>query len=504
MISESQSMSGIFIKQKIALIFFGLFLFMVLLETSLRLAGFILLSLQEHRNSVSLRQKGAYRILCLGESTTVGGEEAYPAQLEKVLNQRYPEIKFSVINKGVSGVNSTSILKQLEGNLKRYHPAMVITMFGVNDKFTYGDYQDTWNAEPEHFFTNFRIYKLIKLLWLHIINKAQELDIYKIKEPLKNKPDGLTPKNKIDERERFYLGDRDYIQAEEFLKKKIAQQPDDFLSYLRLGWCYRRQNKLIQAEEALEKAAILNPQSFWAQIELGRCYRLTGKHAQAEKAFKKAIELSQDSPLRYWPYLELGRCYRGQGKLIQAEEALRTAIHMRPDNAKAYVELGDCYRQQGKFIQAEEAFKRTIALNPNFDIAYAHLAFFYAQQGKKELANKYFKIAEALRLKTYNPVTCKNYNRLKKIVTKKGLRLVCMQYPMVSLEPLKMMFDSTEGIIFVDNENIFKEAVRKSNYSDYFKDNFAGDFGHCTLKGNRLLAEHIADVLSKECFQKPS
>jgi hypothetical protein len=29
---------------------------------------------------------------------------------------------------------------------------------------------------------------------------------------------------------------------------------------------------------------------------------------------------------------------------------------------------------------------------------------------------------------------------------------------------------------------------------------FAGDFGHCTDKGNRLLAENIATVILKEVF----
>jgi len=31
---------------------------------------------------------------------------------------------------------------------------------------------------------------------------------------------------------------------------------------------------------------------------------------------------------------------------------------------------------------------------------------------------------------------------------------------------------------------------------------FGGDFGHCTHKGNRLLAENIANVIFKEVFSK--
>lgn len=64
------------------------------------------------------------------------------------------------------------------------------------------------------------------------------------------------------------------------------------------------------------------------------------------------------------------------------------------------------------------------------------------------------------------------------------------------------MFGDTQDIIFVDNEKIFKQAVKKSSYDEYFTDNFAVDFGHCTPKGNRLLAENIANVILREVFNK--
>ena len=79
---------------------------------------------------------------------------------------------------------------------------------------------------------------------------------------------------------------------------------------------------------------------------------------------------------------------------------------------------------------------------------------------------------------------------------------MCVQYPIRCIDSLKAMFESQQGIIFVDNEKIFKDAVKQANYEEYFTDIFAGDFGHCTKKGNRLLAENIADVLQKEYFNK--
>jgi hypothetical protein len=123
--------------------------------------------------------------------------------------------------------------------------------------------------------------------------------------------------------------------------------------------------------------------------------------------------------------------------------------------------------------------------------------------GKPGLREEYDKKAKELRRSYYDPITINNYNRLKAILYKRGIRLVCVQYPMRSIEPLKKIFEgNTDDIIFVDNEKIFKEVMKKSGYKEYFRDMFGGDFGHCTDKGNRLLAENIANAILKEVFGK--
>ena len=108
-----------------------------------------------------------------------------------------------------------------------------------------------------------------------------------------------------------------------------------------------------------------------------------------------------------------------------------------------------------------------------------------------------------LRLNYYIPATVNNYHALKSILDKRGITYVCVQYPMRNIEPLKKLFQGNdEGIIFVDNEKIFRDLVAKEGYQSYFRDAFGGDFGHCTEKGNRLLAENIAKVIVKEVFEK--
>ena len=45
---------------------------------------------------------------------------------------------------------------------------------------------------------------------------------------------------------------------------------------------------------------------------------------------------------------------------------------------------------------------------------------------------------------------------------------------------------------------MFKAALEKGNYDEYFLDHFGGDFGHCTKKGDQLLAENVANVILKD------
>jgi hypothetical protein len=107
-----------------------------------------------------------------------------------------------------------------------------------------------------------------------------------------------------------------------------------------------------------------------------------------------------------------------------------------------------------------------------------------------------------LRLKYYTPVTVNSYRKLKEILDKRGIRLVCVQYPMRNVEPLKKIFKEDEDIIFIDSESVLKEALKKGSYKEYFKDMIGGDFGHCTDKGNKLLADNIANTILSKVFHK--
>ena len=289
----------------------------------------------------------------------------------------------------------------------------------------------------------------------------------------------------------------EYAKAEEIYKRSIEIDSAKYLKYINLIRWYFVNGRYGSAEEILKRVLKIYPKKYRVYIGLGQCYNLQSKYAAAEDILKQAIEID---PQRDWAYLELGWCYQNQGRYLRAEEVLNKALAINPTNTHTFIQLAHCYQLQDKFDQAEAMFKRAVELNPRNDSFFAALAIFYERQGRQRLANEYQKEAQEIRLEYYNTQTVNNYNRLKRVLDDLNIRLVCVQYPMRSILTLRRTFDNQAGIIFVDNQHAFRQAIESSSYDDYFLDNFGGDFGLPTPKASSILAKNIAEVILKECF----
>jgi lysophospholipase L1-like esterase len=148
-------------------------IFLITLEVGLRFADLVI---SQSRNLALARQdehvssSNEFRILAIGESTAyglgVGRDDAYPAQLERLLNEQ-TDTRFDVIDTGVPGQTSTSILRSIAYQMQRYAPHVVICQFGINDtnealnalssRVVFGFY-------VPQFITNLRTYRLACLV----------------------------------------------------------------------------------------------------------------------------------------------------------------------------------------------------------------------------------------------------------------------------------------------------------------------------------------------------
>lgn len=163
-------------KKKIFIVLSAIVCSLILIEFILRLAGFGYKVI--HRPS--RKPISFYRILCMGESTTIGvgahnpARENYPMQLEIMLDKRFPYKRIDCLVDVKIGQNTSEILSKLPASIRRYVPHIVILMVGANN---------WWNLDRSNillfnadsrvssialgsliFLDKFRLWKLIK--WL--------------------------------------------------------------------------------------------------------------------------------------------------------------------------------------------------------------------------------------------------------------------------------------------------------------------------------------------------
>ncbi len=479
------------LRQKIALVIFGISLSLVLTEAGLRIAGFIYLTIQEHRNQLSLKEDG-YRILCMGESTT---QDGYPGELNDILNNMNSGMRFSVINKGIGGTNTGIILTRLESYLEKYKPDMVITMMGANDRFFSYPVEDVFEKRKSttiYSVNDLRIYKLLKLLKLHINEKIKkETDAKEVSRgDIESSPENVYGYVELG---RSYTKQRKYYEAEKIFKRAIEVDPGDVQAYHELGLSYTEQGKYDDAEKILKKSIELDPENVRGYHELRWCYAKQPRYYEAEKMFKEAIELD---PENVRAYHELGLSYSKQGRYDEAEKILKKSIELDPENKSGYIELGRCYIEQGRCDKAEEVLKKAIKFDPGHEKTKHFLLMCSQRKGSEN-----FNVKEK-RFGHYCLSTIINYRKLRDILMSRGVVLVCVEYPARDVKWLKTIIGEHKGVYCVDNKDSFIEAVEKEKYWSYFTDKFGGDFGHMTIEGKRLLSQNIADVITKECFGK--
>ena len=147
--------------KRAALVLFGLLLGLVAAEIGLRATAWMFLRTRRAAGHPPAQQANQYRILCLGESTTADmmflGKESYPAQLERILNERSKGARFEVINGGVPATTTDGILEDLPKNLEQQRPDLVVTMMGIND--------GEWVYPGSQIWGRLRVWKLARMLY---------------------------------------------------------------------------------------------------------------------------------------------------------------------------------------------------------------------------------------------------------------------------------------------------------------------------------------------------
>jgi len=457
-----------------------------------------------------LKQKGAYRILCLGESTTAGlGDSAYPLLLEEILNAKNIGIKFSVINKGVRGTHCLDIYSSLNDNLDLYKPDMVIVMMGINEG---GTHMPKELAVPsrQSLLKKLKIYKLGQYILMHLSARAKEFtsawsNWHAYGSVKVNKKYG----NDAFDSQSSHGADINCKMTIGKLNRVLQVQPDDDQLYVSLGWAYKTCGEGEPAEQTFQKALAINSRNYDAHFALGGYYRELPDYDKSISEYKKAIEVSPNKGPAYaglgWDYLERAA---GAGPdrleyLAMAQEVFRKMAGINPKDKVAYLGLAESYRVADDFPKAQEMLLRVLAIDPENKPAYRNLISLCYQFDRDDLVRRYRQQYGDAMSTLFQPEVGEYYRRIHRMLSQKGIKLVCMQYPTLSIDTVKHYFEhDNQNIIFIENKDNFSAALGDGKVSDYFRDMFGGTFGHCTPRGNKLLAENVANIILKDVFGK--
>ncbi len=521
--------------QKIGLFFFALVLTIGLLEIGLRCGGWLFLAVQERANRQNVSQGKEYRILCVGESTTaLGGDNAYPRQLERILNSRQKRINFKVINKGVPATTTDQILARVENYFSEYHPQMVVAMMGINDPQNPRSW--TWR---DKFSRHSKVFKLLDMIIRHWQAKNQKggqdyLDkqIAKIESQAAKH---LASRSEFElVKANLYRGANRPQQEKAAITKALSLDNQNSDAWFLLGIYYERQAESRQALTAFQKAYTYSPGLQKVQIleRMAQCYILLNEYESAAKIYREILDEFPAHPdangalggifveqknyseaVKYFVrqlainpqsadiYGQLAFCYRRLGQPQMVEKIFNQGLKARAVDEKVFYEWGALLLEEKKYFQAQKAFEESLRRNPddfhgaNVKIYEQLLQCYEAQQNADQVA-KIRKIIQK-KINQYNSQTQENYRKLIQIAGKHRVPILAVQYPHRPVDPLREMLASQSGVVFVDNQKVFTDALAVYPYDEIFSDRFAGDFGHCTSHGNALLAGNVADHILK-------
>lgn len=477
--------------KKAGLVVCGILAGLLFVEAGLRCAGAIYLAEQDRHNRRETAHAGSYRILCLGESTTFG---QYPRLLSRILSEQAGPGTFSVIDRGVPGISSTDIVERLPMLLDEYKPDMVVTMMGINDFPMDGKHVHLWR-----FLMSLRVYKLY--VWL---TQRHPAGCY-LKSFLYEKADRsleLSLGTKPSTAELYCLrgeiclelGQR--VRAENFFNAALSLDPDSRAAKLGLGEICKDRGDLDAAEQLFGEVLgeCRDPlECSRACTALSVLYRIRDVPEKVETYLKKAIVYRPSAAM---PRKELGWYYYNHERIEDAGEQFSAAVSLDPSDPQGYEGLAAVYERTGRTALAESLYLQMVRANPRSDIMCLMLAAFLRAHGKADAAEYYSRKARHIQMCGFNPVTAANYRRVKRTLGVRGITYVCMQYPLRSAAALKNLFGGETGcVIFVENVDLFRRVLAREPFASCFTDAFAGDFGHCTEKGNELIAANLAQVI---------
>ena len=249
-----------------------------------------------------------FRIFCLGESSTAGFpfeyQAPFPAQLKTILTRQYPQVRFEVINLGLSAVSSFTVLDFIPEVLEK-KPDLIILYMGHNE--FYGAYGSASTISIGAKGALIRLY--MQMQKLHMVQMMRALLSSFTAQQISDPENGTLMEQVIADKKIIY-GSAKYRQTTENFRSNLTHILDQ---------CYRTRvpvmiGTLVSNIKDLAPLGSVGRDDEWLS-SLHRLYQ-SGQSEQSLALIRKQIE--QDS-LAADPWFAMGKLLLAQGDSVHAK-----------------------------------------------------------------------------------------------------------------------------------------------------------------------------------------
>lgn len=249
--------------KKIKVFILGIIISLILIEIGVCLGDFLHVSLQEYRNRIFIRSKGAYRI-----KRYKLAEFLWYNVIERFLGKGF--------QKGTNKKEENNIAPKEKVLLDDERKIDLIIDCIEDGK--YEEFDEHLNNILEENSISGAGYSKLRKLFKHL-QKRHEL------------------KGVLEEI---------YERTEGVLKRYISAKPANYTAYLGLGKLYLEMGQYEKARDILNYAVALNEGDYYAYLELGRVYIEIKQYEKAIELFEKVIDINHSESKAY---LELIKIY---------------------------------------------------------------------------------------------------------------------------------------------------------------------------------------------------
>jgi tetratricopeptide (TPR) repeat protein len=165
---------------------------------------------------------------------------------------------------------------------------------------------------------------------------------------------------------------------QQYLKLAGAGSNDSIEQLIGL---YLKQKRFSEAETWLHKYIAANPQNAAAQLQLGKLQAAEGKTQEAIATLEPLYKASPDPKLGR----TLAGLYLETKQYPAAADLLRPLIAQSPTDAQLHLDYGTALMHQLKYPEAQTVLLKAVQLNPNLIQAYSDLAYAADQNKNYEL-----------------------------------------------------------------------------------------------------------------------